>query len=231
MRKLVLFAVSGVLFAACSPPAECPALLEVRDQDMKTLEAVAQLGSSSNDPKKSAENSKAYRDAAKKLEANAQKVDAMKPSDIGLAKYAKSYVAASKQLVLTLTGLGNQFEKLGYAQEKFAGAQTHVESARAKIASACKATPAPAGCSEIVATLAAAPVDEGARKQIIRDMESVKLAEALAPLRAETIQALKDMDAARKEIETVGIEPQATIATTTLQQVGGDFDKACGKKS
>jgi hypothetical protein len=229
MRFLVTSAIVAIGAAACSPPAECAALLDARDQDRATVDGVAQL-KDSVDAKKSAETSKTFRDAAKKLEANAAKIDALKPSDLGLAGYAKSYLTASRAIVTTLTALGNQFEKLSYAQEKFATAQDHVAAARAKIASACKATPAPAGCTEITGTLAAAPIDEGMRKQIIRDMESVKLADAIAPLRTETIAALREMDAARKEIEAVGVEAQASITTTALAQSGGDIEKACGRK-
>src|SRR5258706_15694726 len=122
MRLLLL---SCVALAACSPPAECTTLLEVRDQDQKTVDAVAQL-KDSVDAKKSGETSKAFRDAAKKLDANATRVEKMMPGDIGLAKYTKTYAAASKAIVVTLTGLGNQFEKLSYAQGKFAAAQKHV---------------------------------------------------------------------------------------------------------
>jgi hypothetical protein len=213
----------------CSPPAECTTLLEARDQDRVTIDAVASL-KDSVDAKKSAETSKAFRDAAKKLDANAARIAQLKPSDLGLAKYSASYVTASKAIVTTLTALGNQFEKLSFAQEKFANAQDHVAAARAKIATACKAPPAPAGCAEIVGTLVAAPIDEGMRKQIVRDMESVKLGDAIVPLRTETIAALREMDAARKEIDAVGIEAQASISATALSQAGGDIEKACGRK-
>lgn len=229
-RGIVLAAVAALAsHLGCSPPAECPALLEVRDQDKRTLDALAPYGDSV-DPKQSGEAGRAFRDAAKKLGANAARVDAMKPSDLGLAGFAKTYATASRQIGATLDGLGERFEKITYAQEKFNSASEHLQAARAKMVAACQPTPAPAGCSEIRATLTAAPVDEAARKQIARDLESVKLDEKIVALRAEIIAALRDMDAARKELEAIGISAKASFSTTALTTAGSDIDRHCGKK-
>ncbi len=229
VRSVLIGFVCTAASAACSPPAECTALLESRDQDLKTLDALATYGDSV-DAKQSADTSRAFRDAATKLKASIARIDALTPSSSALARLAKLYTSSSKEIAASLEELAVRYEKLGYAQEKFAGANARVQTTRAKMATACRATPIPVGCDGIKPLLTQPIVDEGARKQIIRDFETVKIDPSLVATRTEIIAALKEMDVARKELDALGLVARPVLATTTMSQAGRDIATQCGQK-
>jgi hypothetical protein len=220
---------TALLTAACSPPPECATIFEVRDQDQKTLDDAATYGDSI-DPKQLADNGRAYHDAAKKLQTNAARLDALAPSDHTLGRFVKAYTATVKPIVLALDALGARFEGIAAAQAKVAAANDKLQAARAKMAAACQTGPTLAGCSETKSALAQVPKDENGRKQTVRDLETVKMDPTLVPIRAEIIAALHDMDAARKELDKLELDPKASYTTTALATAGTDLEKQCGKK-
>ena len=229
LRSVLTAAAIAASSAACSPPAECATLLEARDQDARTLETIAPFGDAV-DAKQSAETSRAFRDAANKLKANLARIDALSPGDHALARFAKTYTASAKTVAASLEELAVRYEKLGYAQEKFVNANERVQAARAKMATACQVATPPAGCDAVKPLLTQAIVDESVRKQIIRDLETVKLDPALVNTRTEIITALKDMDVARKELDAIGLVAKPVLPTTAMTQAGRDIEQHCGRK-
>lgn len=229
LRSGLIVIACAAVSAACSPPAECTTFLEARDQDNRTIDALAPYGDAV-DAKQSADTARAYRDAATKLKANATRIDALSPGDHTIARFAKTYTASSKQITASLDEFAARYEKLGFAQEKFVNANDRVAATRAKMATACRVTPAPTGCDGIKPLLTQPIVDEGVRKQIIRDLDTVKLDPSLVGTRTEIISALKEMDIARKELDALGLVAKPVLATTPLTQAGRDIEQQCGRK-
>jgi len=228
MRALSLVAASMTV-AACSPPAECSALLDVWTQDRATLEALSSQGGSVTSAQ-SSDSAKAYRDAAAKLNASAAKVAATKPSDLALEHAGETYAAAETALVTSLGGLADGLDKLAAAQANVEAADGRAESARMKFVTACLANPKPAGCDETRTTLAKTPTDEAARRQTERDLDNVKFDPALVPLRGAYVIGLKDMDASRKDAHALEIDAKGSLVTTKLTEAGADIDKRCTAK-
>jgi hypothetical protein len=226
-RLLAGFALTWL--AACSPPSECPALVDVWNQDRATLDALSSQGGSVS-AAQSSDSARAYRDAAAKLNASAAKIGATKPSDLALSHAGETYGAAETQLVTSLRALADGLDKLSAAQANVEAADGRAENARMKLVTACLANPKPAGCDETRTTLAKTPTDEAARHQTERDLDNVKFDAALVPLRGAYVIGLKDMDSSRKDAHALELDAKGSLSTTKLTEAGADIEKRCSAK-
>ncbi len=126
MRVAMLLAVSVAAGVGCSPPAECPALLDSWTQDKGTLDVLSAQGGALS-AAQSADSARAYRDAAAKLKTSAAKVAATKSSDLALSHAGETYAAAETQVVTSLGALADGLDKLSAAQANVEAADGRAE--------------------------------------------------------------------------------------------------------